>query len=130
MSHRTGSTRLRMLSLASGAHSLGPLFTLALFLMILSCRSVRAGLGIPSNSSSVPEPRGDLDVMLSMRMQGMLHSPVKSSFNSPDDTSKPEQNGLSEEVTTTPRPPSLRTRPSRPSSPRPPNGVLSLQLLF
>jgi hypothetical protein len=95
--------------------------------MILSCRSVRAGLGIPSNSSSVPEPRGDLDVMLSMRMQGMLHSPVKSSFNSPDDTSKPEQNGPSEETTTTPRPASLR---SRPSSPRSPNGVLSLKSLF
>jgi hypothetical protein len=95
--------------------------------MILSCRSVRAGLGIPSNSSSVPEPRGDLDVMLSMRMQGMLHSPAKSSFNSPDDTSKPEQNGSNEETATTPRPPSLR---SRPSSPRSPNGVLSLKSLF
>lgn len=92
---------------------------------VLGQRSVRAGLGIPSNSSSVPEPRGDLDVMLSMRMQGMLHSPVKSSFNSPDDTSKPEQK--SEESPTTPRPPSLR---SRPSSPRSPNGVLSLKSLF
>jgi hypothetical protein len=95
--------------------------------MILFCRSVRAGLGIPSNSSSVPEPRGDLDVMLSMRMQGMLHSPVKSSFNSEDDTSKPEQNGSTEETAATPRPPSLR---SRPSSPRSPNGVLSLKSLF
>lgn len=95
--------------------------------MILFCRSVRAGLGIPSNSSSVPEPRGDLDVMLSMRMQGMLPSPVKSAFNSSDDTSKPELNGSSEEVSTTPRPPSLR---SRPSSPRSANGVLSLKSLF
>lgn len=94
---------------------------------MLSCRSVRAGLGIPSNSSGVPEPRGDLDVMLSMRMQGMLHSPVKSSFNSADDTSKPEQNGSAEETAATPRAPSLR---SRPSSPRPANGVLSLKSLF
>jgi hypothetical protein len=101
--------------------------TLAAFLTILSCRSVRAGLGIPSNSSSVPEPRGDLDVMLSMHMQGMLPSPVKSSFNSPDDTSKPEQNESSEEVSATPRPPSVRTRSS---SPRSPNGVLSLKSLF
>ena len=95
--------------------------------MILSRRSVRAGLGIPSNSSSVPEPRGDLDVMLSMRMQGMLHSPVKSSFNLADDTGKPEQNGSTEETAATPRPPSLR---SRPSSPRSQNGVLSLKSLF
>ena len=104
-----------------------PLFPLATFLMILSCRSVRAGLGIPSTSSSVPEPRGDLDVMLSMRMQGMLHSPIKASFNPSDDASKAEQNGSSEETSTTPRPPSLR---SRPSSPRSPSGVLSLKSLF
>jgi hypothetical protein len=94
---------------------------------LLSCRSVRAGLGIPSNSSSVPEPRGDLDVMLSMRMQGMVHSPVRSSFNSSDDTSKPDPNGSSEDAAATPRPPSLR---SRPSSPRSQNGVLSLKSLF
>ena len=73
-------------------------------LMILSRRSVRAGLGIPSNSPGVPEPRGDLNVMLSMRMQGMLHSPVKSSFNLADDTGKPEQNGSTEETAMTPRP--------------------------
>jgi hypothetical protein len=62
-----------------------------------------------------------------MRVQGMLPSPVKSSFNSPDETSKPEQNGLTEEVSVTPWPPSVR---SRPSSPRSPNGVLSLKSLF
>jgi hypothetical protein len=32
--------------------------------MILSCRSIRAGLGILFNSCSVPGPRGDLDVMM------------------------------------------------------------------
>jgi hypothetical protein len=42
--------------------------------------------------------------MLSMRMQGMLHSPVKSSFNLADDTGKPEQDGLTEETATTPLP--------------------------
>jgi hypothetical protein len=85
--------------------------------MILSRRSVRAGLGIPSNLPGVPQPRGDLDVMLSMRMQGMLHSLVKSSFNLADDTGKPEQNGSTEETATTPRPPSLRSRPSSASDP-------------
>ncbi|KAI0286154.1 hypothetical protein BC826DRAFT_1109112 [Russula brevipes] len=94
---------------------------------VLGQRSVRAGLGIPSSSSGVPEPRGDLDVMLSMRMQGMLPSPVKSSFNPPEDTSKPQQSGSSEDVGPPPRPPSVR---SRPASPRSQNGVLSLKSLF
>ena len=34
-----------------------PLVSVRHLLMILSCRSIRAGLGIPSNSSSVSEPR-------------------------------------------------------------------------
>lgn len=40
--------------------------SLVLQVFLQSYRSVRAGLGVPSNLSSVPEPRGDLDVMLSM----------------------------------------------------------------
>jgi hypothetical protein len=102
-------------------------YAIATFLIIPSCRSVRAGLGIPSNPSGMPEPRGDLDVMLSMRMQGMLPSPVKSSFGSTDDTNKLQQNGSCEEFSATPKPPSVR---SRPASPRPQNGVLSLKSLF
>ncbi|KAI9508402.1 hypothetical protein F5148DRAFT_911360 [Russula earlei] len=94
---------------------------------VLGQRSVRAGLGIPSDSSGMPEPRGDLDVMLSMRKQGILPSPVKPSFNSPEDTIKLRHTGSSEEVSVTPRPPSIR---SRPASPRAPNGVLSLKSLF
>src|SRR6266851_781070 len=129
MSRRSGSTRLRTPFLARGAHMLDLFHAFFTFLIAtLSCRSVRAGLGIPSNSSGVPEPRGDLDVMLSMRKQGMLPSPVKPSFGSADDTNKPQQNGSSsEEVCVTPKPPSTR---SRPSSPRSPNGVLSLKSLF
>ncbi|KAH9949886.1 hypothetical protein B0H21DRAFT_834517 [Amylocystis lapponica] len=50
---------------------------------VLTQRSIRAGLGIMAHSFSGAEPRGDLDVMLSMRAQGMLSSPTASSF-SPD----------------------------------------------
>ncbi|KAH9969844.1 hypothetical protein BC827DRAFT_37634 [Russula dissimulans] len=94
---------------------------------VLGQRSVRAGLGIPSDSSGAVEPRGDLDVMLSMRKQGILSSPVKPSFTSPDDTIKLRKPGSSEEMSVTPQPPSIR---SRPVSPRAPNGVLSLKSLF
>ncbi|KZT27387.1 hypothetical protein NEOLEDRAFT_1130925 [Neolentinus lepideus HHB14362 ss-1] len=47
---------------------------------ILAQRSLRKGLGIPSHSMSGAEPRGDMDVMLSMRAQGLLPSPVQSEF--------------------------------------------------
>ncbi|KAI0252164.1 hypothetical protein BJV78DRAFT_1352586 [Lactifluus subvellereus] len=97
---------------------------------VLGQRSVRAGLGIPSNPSGVPEPRGDLDVMLSMRMQGMLPSPAKPSSNLPDepeDTNKILHIGPSGEGVSSPKPPSLR---SRPVTPRSPTGVLSLKSLF
>ncbi|EPQ51016.1 hypothetical protein GLOTRDRAFT_118089 [Gloeophyllum trabeum ATCC 11539] len=47
---------------------------------ILAQRSLRSGLGIPSHSLSGSEPRGDMDVMLSMRAQGLLPSPVHSEF--------------------------------------------------
>ncbi|KAK1230670.1 hypothetical protein PQX77_006254 [Marasmius sp. AFHP31] len=47
---------------------------------ILNQRAVRAGLGQHSNSSGVGvvEPRGDLDVMLSIRAQGIMGTPVSS----------------------------------------------------
>ena len=44
-------------------------------------RSVRAGLGLMSHSPGGFEPRGDMDVMLSMRAQGMLSSPTSSTFS-------------------------------------------------
>ncbi|KAH9002807.1 hypothetical protein EDB86DRAFT_3073942 [Lactarius hatsudake] len=91
-----------------------------LIIIALYCRSVRAGLGILTNSSGAPEPRGDLDVMLSMRMQGMLPSPTKPS---PDDSNKPRNGSSSEELS----PPSVR---SRPASPRSQSGVLSLKSFF
>ncbi|KAH8989135.1 hypothetical protein EDB92DRAFT_1947677 [Lactarius akahatsu] len=94
-----------------------------LIIIVLYCRSVRAGLGILTNSSGAPEPRGDLDVMLSMRMQGMLPSPTKPSFITPDDANRPRNGSSSEESSS----PSVR---SRPASPRSQNGVLSLKSLF
>ncbi|KAK7056685.1 hypothetical protein VNI00_002402 [Paramarasmius palmivorus] len=44
---------------------------------ILNQRSMRAGLGHHSNSSGIVEPRGDMDVVLSMRAQGIV-TPVAS----------------------------------------------------
>ncbi|KIJ64496.1 hypothetical protein HYDPIDRAFT_187848 [Hydnomerulius pinastri MD-312] len=46
---------------------------------VLSQRSLRAGLGIPSQTNGGHEPRGDMDVMLSMHLQGIISSqPIKS----------------------------------------------------
>ncbi|TFK52261.1 hypothetical protein OE88DRAFT_1724972 [Heliocybe sulcata] len=56
---------------------------------ILAQRSLSKGLGIPSHSFSGPEPRGDMDVMLSMRAQGLLPSPVKSEFSASPPRSPP-----------------------------------------
>ena len=63
--------------------------------------------------------------MLSMRMQGMLSSPTKPSYNGLDDANKIPQNGSSSEESSLP--PNTR---SRPTSPRSPSGVLSLKSLF
>ncbi|KAF5382455.1 hypothetical protein D9615_003001 [Tricholomella constricta] len=43
---------------------------------ILGQRTVRAGLGLPSSTLCGVEPRGDMDVMLSMRAQGLITSPT------------------------------------------------------
>ncbi|KAF9267542.1 hypothetical protein L218DRAFT_955413 [Marasmius fiardii PR-910] len=52
---------------------------------ILNQRAVRAGLGSHSNTPGVGvvEPRGDMDVMLSIRAQGIMTSPTSSSFERP-----------------------------------------------
>ncbi|KZT09338.1 uncharacterized protein LAESUDRAFT_548819 [Laetiporus sulphureus 93-53] len=68
---------------------------------VLSQRSLRAGLGVmPHSPSGGSEPRGDLDVMLSMRAQGMLvpGSPASSSF--PPSAFSPTSNGLTLETST------------------------------
>ncbi|KAG6868617.1 hypothetical protein C0993_000420 [Termitomyces sp. T159_Od127] len=52
--------------------------------VILGQRIVRAGLGLPNLGGVGVEPRGDMDVMLSMRAQGLI---------TPLGTTKPTQNG-------------------------------------
>ena len=39
-------------------------------------RTIRAGLGLSNTSFGTIEPRGDMDVMLSIRAQGFVHSPL------------------------------------------------------
>lgn len=45
---------------------------------------MRAGLGLPAHTLGGTEPRGDMDVMLSMRAQGIITSPIPGKVNSPD----------------------------------------------
>ncbi|KAF9014551.1 hypothetical protein BDZ89DRAFT_447573 [Hymenopellis radicata] len=47
---------------------------------IFGQRAVRAGLGSPGSNCAGVEPRGDIDVMLSMRAQGIINSP-REKFN-------------------------------------------------
>lgn len=42
--------------------------------MLIPHRSVRAGLGLPTSNYGGAEPRGDMDVMLSMRAQNLISS--------------------------------------------------------
>ncbi|KAF8843413.1 hypothetical protein BDN67DRAFT_196885 [Paxillus ammoniavirescens] len=74
---------------------------------VLSQRSIRAGLGILAQTNVGHEPRGDMDVMLSMRLQGIISTqpidPPKSTPTSP-------------------------TSPSMPSSPSPPPSLRSLTI--
>ncbi|TDL17835.1 hypothetical protein BD410DRAFT_901182 [Rickenella mellea] len=49
---------------------------------VLLQRAEKAGLGMPPSSSS-SEPRGDLDVMLSMRAQGLITTPTQTTFSEP-----------------------------------------------
>ncbi|KIJ17723.1 hypothetical protein PAXINDRAFT_97940 [Paxillus involutus ATCC 200175] len=74
---------------------------------VLSQRSIRAGLGILAQTNVGHEPRGDMDVMLSMRLQGIISTqpidPPKSTATSP-------------------------TSPSKSSSPSPPPSLRSLTI--
>ncbi|KAF9221004.1 hypothetical protein BS17DRAFT_786340 [Gyrodon lividus] len=49
---------------------------------VLGQRSLRAGLGIPAQMNGGHEPRGDMDVMLSMRLQGIISTQPTKSPNS------------------------------------------------
>ncbi|KAL4073256.1 hypothetical protein V8B97DRAFT_206892 [Scleroderma yunnanense] len=54
---------------------------------VLSERSLRAGLGIPVSNGAYG-PRGDMDVMLSMRMQGMISPQPSKKGSVPPSSSK------------------------------------------
>ncbi|KAG6841714.1 hypothetical protein C0991_007986 [Blastosporella zonata] len=58
---------------------------------ILGQRTVRAGLGLPTLGGI--EPRGDMDVMLSMRAQGLITPPTTSKPTLPQNGPPPTQNG-------------------------------------
>ncbi|KAK0201680.1 hypothetical protein DFS33DRAFT_1349160 [Desarmillaria ectypa] len=49
--------------------------------LIFGQRAVRAGLGSPGSTYGIVEPKGDMDVMLSMRAQGIVNSSTQSKFN-------------------------------------------------
>ncbi|KAI0317662.1 hypothetical protein OF83DRAFT_1083446 [Amylostereum chailletii] len=100
---------------------------------VLGQRSIRAGLSPTSYSQNGPEPRGDMDVMLSMRMQGMVPSPVQSASHGASDQSSSASSGPSRTQSTDDQsvgsPTSSPRSSIRPSSPRPTN-VLSFKGLF
>ena len=62
--------------------------------MKLFFRTMRCGLGLPANTISGIEPRGDMDVMLSMRAQGFISSPPLSprQLYTPPQSPTPDQN--------------------------------------
>ncbi|KAG7443133.1 uncharacterized protein BT62DRAFT_982273 [Guyanagaster necrorhizus] len=49
--------------------------------LIFGQRAVRAGLGSPGSTYGIVEPKGDMDVMLSMRAQGIVNSSTQNKLN-------------------------------------------------
>jgi len=91
--------------------------------MLIPHRSVRAGLGLPTSNYGGAEPRGDMDVMLSMRAQGLISSRSRGMNlnsgpgNNANGTSNPNSNPLSS--------PQPKTQtPSSPTSPKLPMSTL------
>ncbi|KAA1469772.1 hypothetical protein DENSPDRAFT_928377 [Dentipellis sp. KUC8613] len=96
---------------------------------ILGQRSIRAGLGLPSNNLGGVEPRGDMDVMLSMRKQGMVSPSLPSSPLSPDFATQAAQNHILESLDLTSKSPTSTVR-SQNSPQRSPKAVTALKGLF
>ena len=91
--------------------------------MLILHRSVRAGLGLPTSNYGGAEPRGDMDVMLSMRAQGLISSRNRgTNLNSGPGNNA---NGTSNHNTNPPSSPQLKTQaPSSPTSPKLPMSTL------
>nr|VWO98570.1 Methyltransf_11 domain-containing protein [Ganoderma boninense] len=95
---------------------------------VLSERSVRAGLGAMTLSNGV-EPRGDLDVMLSMRAQGIFAAPPPVTTSATMASVASSQSGTISGPAASSPTPSLRS--SSPQLPRPPSvAVSALRGLF
>ncbi|CDO70866.1 hypothetical protein BN946_scf184801.g59 [Trametes cinnabarina] len=88
---------------------------------VLSERSVRAGLGAVTHSNGV-EPRGDIDVMLSMRAQG-LFTPPAPAVPTGASSKFTFHNGTTSLTATSSPVPSLRS--SSPQHTRPPSAAVS-----
>ncbi|RDX50278.1 hypothetical protein OH76DRAFT_1417955 [Lentinus brumalis] len=96
---------------------------------VLSERSVQAGLGAMAQSNGV-EPRGDLDVMLSMRVQGIF-TPPPAAVTSVTVPAVATSHGKTGSAGPSSPAPSLRSASPRPASPRPPSvAVSALRGLF
>ncbi|KAI0700026.1 hypothetical protein C8T65DRAFT_742235 [Cerioporus squamosus] len=96
---------------------------------VLSERSVRAGLGAMAQSNGV-EPRGDLDVMLSMRAQGIFTPPPPAATSATIPAVATSHGQTASPGTSSPAP-SLRSASPRSASPRPPSvAVSALRGLF
>ncbi|KAL1950777.1 hypothetical protein VTO73DRAFT_5901 [Trametes versicolor] len=94
---------------------------------VLSERSVRAGLGAVTHSNGV-EPRGDIDVMLSMRAQGLFNAPTPIVTSGTTSTVQSYSSATSPTATASPTP-SLRS--ASPQHNRPPSvAVSALRGLF
>lgn len=90
--------------------------------VLIPIRSVRAGLGLPTSSYGGAEPRGDLDVMLSMRAQGLISSRTRGM--SQNSTSGNNPNGNSNPNTLRSPPQSRTQTPASPASPKLPISAL------
>ena len=91
--------------------------------MLIVDRSVRAGLGLPTSSYGGAEPRGDLDVMLSMRAQSLISS--RNRGMSTNSTSGNNTNGNPNSNTNPRSPPQSKTQaPTSPASPKLPISTL------
>jgi len=103
-------------------------FFLPLFCYVMRCkiliphRSVRAGLGLPTSNYGGAEPRGDMDVMLSMRAQGLISSRNRGmSLNSGP---RSDANGTSNPNIIPPSSPQPKAQSPSPTSPKLPMSTL------
>ena len=93
------------------------------FQVLIPDRSVRAGLGLPTSGYGGVEPRGDLDVMLSMRAQGLMS--LKNRVMSPNSSSGNNPNGNPNPNAGPRLPPQSKVQtPTSPASPKLPISTL------